>query len=340
MKALILAGGMGTRLRSVTGGKPKPMADLLGRPVMEHIVRLLRENGYGEICAALQYRAGDIMAHFGDGSRFGVDMSYRIETTPLGTAGSVKGCRDFIGGDEVLVISGDAACDFDLAALMREHQRRGAIATLALSARSAPLRYGLAVTDGAGDIRAFIEKPTWPRVVSDLVNTGIYALSPRAMAPVPEGPFDFGRDLFPLLLRQGERLHGAVLEGYWCDIGTPRSYYQCCVDALDGRVRLEGVAPPEPEHPGYAARPDAGAQRVYACRSRARLMRALSQSLMEAGADFSDGVALTNSEGRVHISPAPDREALTISARAADPSKSAALADGFLGFVRGLDAGL
>ena len=211
MKAVILAGGMGTRLKSVTGEHPKPMAPFLGRPLMEHIVRLLRENGFDEICCTLRYRAGEIMAHFGDGSRFGVRMEYRIETEALGTAGGVKNCADFFGDEDFLVISGDAACDFPLSRLMEEHRAGAAAATLALCRSALPLRYGLAVTDGAGDIRAFIEKPTWPRVVSDLVNTGIYALSPRALEMVPEGPFDFGRDLFPLLLRRGERLHGTVL---------------------------------------------------------------------------------------------------------------------------------
>ena len=118
MKAVILAGGMGTRLRSVTGEHPKPMAPFLGRPLMEHIVRLLRENGFDEICCTLRYRAGEIMAHFGDGSRFGVSMQYRIETEALGTAGGVKNCADFFGEEDFLVISGDAACDFDLRRLM------------------------------------------------------------------------------------------------------------------------------------------------------------------------------------------------------------------------------
>ena len=320
MKALILAGGMGTRLRSVTGGKPKPMADLLGRPVMEHIVRLLRNEGFGEICAALQYRAGDIMAHFGDGSRFGVDMSYRIETTPLGTAGSVKGCRDFIGGDEVLVISGDAACDFDLAELMREHQRRGAIATLALSARSAPLRYGLAVTDAAGDIRSFIEKPDWGRVVTDLVNTGIYVLSPRVLDFIPEDrPCDFGKELFPALLRRGERLAGVVLEGYWQDIGTPEDYYRCCADALAGKLRLtpgEGFSLPQrPEEP---ERDEEGVTADCACRDRARLMGTLSELMLELGADYDDGIRLRGEDYALHIAPLAGREAVRIAVQAED----------------------
>ena len=199
MKAVILAGGLGTRLRPVTGEHPKPMVPLLGKPVMEHIVELLRSAGCTCICAALHYRAGEIMAHFGDGRKFGVNMEYRIETENLGTAGSVKNCRDFYGDEDFLVISGDAACDYDLGVLMQSHREHGAAATIALCSEKTPLRYGLAVTDEEGYIRSFIEKPSWPRVVTDRVNTGIYVLSPKAMAYVPDGVFDFGKDLFPKL---------------------------------------------------------------------------------------------------------------------------------------------
>ena len=312
MKAIILAGGLGTRLKSVTGEHPKPMAELLGRPLMEHIVELLRENGFCEICCTLRYRAGEIMAHFGDGGRFGVSMQYRIETRPLGTAGSVGGCRDFIGGEDVLVISGDAACDFDLAALMREHQRRGAIATLALSARSAPLRYGLAVTDAAGDIRSFIEKPDWGRVVTDLVNTGIYVLSPRALSSIPpDRPFDFARDLFPLLLEREELLLGLPMEGYWCDVGTPLSYYQCCVDALEGRLKLEIPASFSPAAAEGDPRPpeEAAVTLDCGCRSRAALMGALSELMLELDADYSDGIRLSRDSFSLHIAPLADSSA-------------------------------
>ena len=341
MNAIILAGGEGTRLKSVTGDLPKPMVRLAGKPVLEHILDLLKRSGVTEACMALHYRPEVIREHFGDGSAFGMRLRYHVEEGQRGTAGAVRACADFYGDRDFLVISGDCVCDFDLKALMEAHRRHTPAVTMALYAHEQPLQYGIVLTDRADRVVSFVEKPDWSRVVSDLVNTGVYVISPRAMAYVPsDRPFDFAKDLFPLLMSQGHEIRAVRMEGYWCDIGTPRAYYQCCVDALDGRVRLEGVAPPEPEHPGYVRRPDAGTQRVYVCRSRARLMRALSQSLMEAGADFSDGVALENAEGCVRISPASDREALTISARAADPSKSAALADGFLGYVKGLESGL
>lgn len=319
MKAVILAGGMGTRLRCVTGEHPKPMAPFLGRPLMEHIVLLLRENGFTEICCTLRYRAGEIMAHFGDGSRFGVSMQYRIETEALGTAGGVKNCADFFGAEDFLVISGDAACDFSLRRLMDEHRERGCAATLALCRSESPLRYGLAVTDGEGDIRAFIEKPVWPRVVSDLVNTGIYVLSPRIFEGTPEGPLDFGKELFPALLARGERLHGVVLDGYWRDIGTPQDYYRCCADALDGRLR---VTPGESfltaqEPPGEDVQEE-GVCAECACQDRARLMGTLAELMLELGADYSDGIRVHGGGYELHISPSASRSAVRIAVQAED----------------------
>ena len=341
MNAIILAGGEGTRLKSVTGELPKPMVQLCGKPVLAHILDLLKRNGVTNVCMALHYRPDVIQSDFGDGSALGMQIRYRVESEQRGTAGAVLACRDFYGGRDFLVISGDCVCDFDLKALMEAHRRHSPAVTMALYAHEQPLQYGIVLTDRSDRVVSFVEKPDWSRVVSDLVNTGIYILSPAAMGYVPEDrPFDFAKDLFPLLMAQGHEIRALRMEGYWCDIGTPRAYYQCCVDALDGKVRLEGVAPPEPPHPGFDARPDAGAQRVYVCRSRARLMRALSQSLMEAGADFSDGVALHNDAGHVRIAPAADREALTISATSADPAQSAALADGFLSLVKGLEGRL
>lgn len=235
-----MAGGMGTRLRSITGDTPKPMVPLLGRPMMEHIIILLREQGFTDICAAVRYRAGDIMGYFGDGSRFGVRLQYRVEDRALGTAGGVKNCRDFYGDEDFLVISGDAACDFELRTLMDAHRRSGADATIALYRSREPLRYGLAVTDHDGLVRSFIEKPDWRRVVTDLVNTGIYVLSPRVMELVPDSAeYDFGKQLFPRLLESGRTVLGVPMDGYWCDVGTPLSYYRCCVDALEGRLHLD-----------------------------------------------------------------------------------------------------
>lgn len=337
MKAVIMAGGEGRRLRPVTGELPKPLAPLVGRPVMEHILRLLRREGFTRVCAALGYRAGAIEERFGDGSALGLSLQYRREETPLGTAGGVKNCADFTGGEDFLVISGDAACDFALAELMRAHQRSGAAVTLALYRHPEPLPYGLAVTDGEGLVRSFVEKPDWSRVVTDLVNTGIYVLSPRAMALVPEGKaFDFARDLFPLLLQRGEKLLGVAMEGYWCDIGTPLAYYRCCVDALEGRWHTEpgeGFVPPpaaepaEPEPEGLDC----------PCRDRARLMGTLSELFLELGADYSDGLRLDEQRFSLQIRPSPNRSAVRIAVQADDAEYARTLALSARDLVRALD---
>lgn len=329
MKAVIMAGGMGTRLKAVTGDKPKPMAELLGKPIMEHIVLHLRACGFEDICAAVKYRAGDIMAHFGDGSRLGVKMQYRVEEQALGTAGGVKNCRDFYGGEDFLVISGDAACDFDLARLMAEHKNQNAAVTIALYKNPEPLRYGLALSDNAGRIRAFIEKPDWSRVVTDYVNTGIYVISPRVMELVPEDrSYDFGKELFPELLRRGEKLVGVNMEGYWCDIGTPLSYYRCCADAIEGRLKIElpeGMRPEESDT--GEERRDEGLTAELPCKSRAELMRVLSGELMELGADYSDGIRLSGRSYELHIRPSASLSALRIAVKSADAEFARELLD-------------
>lgn len=245
MKAIIMAGGKGTRLRPVCEAMPKPMTGLLGNPLLERITRLLKENGFDELCLTLGYLPEQITDYFGDGSAFGVSMRYRVEKTPLGTAGGVRSCLDFVGNEDFLVISGDAACDFDLADLAREHRRRGGAVTMALCPNPEPLPYGTVLTDRAGRVVSFIEKPSWDRVVTDLVNTGVYMVTPEAMQLFPENtPFDFARDLFPLMEQKGLPIVGLPMDGYWCDIGSPRSYLRCCLDALDGKLRLAGEAMP------------------------------------------------------------------------------------------------
>lgn len=329
MKAVIMAGGEGTRLKAVTGDTPKPMVPLLGRPMLEHIVRLLKKHGFTDICAALKYRAEDIERYFGDGSRFGVHMQYRVEHEPLGTAGGVKNCADFFGDEDFLVISGDAACDMDLGALFAAHVSAHAAATLALCRSPEPLSYGLVVTDSEDNVRCFIEKPCWGRVVTDLVNTGIYVLSPRAMRAVPAGqPFDFAKELFPLLLARGEKLLGVTPGGYWCDVGSPLSYYRCCVDALEGKLELEpGTA--------FAARAQAAeadseeesdARLDCACHDRAALMGALSEAMLDMGADYTDGIRLNGRGYRLHISPLAARSAVRVAVSSQDAEFARSLA--------------
>ncbi|MCC8090806.1 MAG: NTP transferase domain-containing protein [Oscillospiraceae bacterium] len=335
MNAIIMAGCEGTRLKRVTGDLPKPMAPLVGKPLLEHILFWLRRNGVREACIPRRYRPEGIRDYFGDGSRFGMRRCYHVEDAPLGTAGGVKACAAFYGRRDFLVLSGDAACDFDLRALMEAHRRHRPAVTMALYPHAAPLQYGTVLTQRDGQIVSFIEKPDWGRVVSDLVNTGIYAVSPEAMALVPEGrPCDFGKDLFPALLAAGQSLFGLPLDGYWCDIGTPRAYYQCNLDALDGKLRLDVPACDPPAAPQQAEAHGHGAQVECVCHSRARLMWELSQTLMEAGADFSDGVSLHGTDGAIRIAPSPEREAVEISADTDTPEAADALAHDYAALVR------
>lgn len=235
-----MAGGEGTRLRPLSLGSPKPMTPLLGRPVMEHIINLLKVHGIDDICVTLFYKPQAVMDYFGGGDRLGVRLTYFIEDDPLGTAGSVKNCMDHIGGEDFLVISGDCVCDLDLTALMDFHRKRGAEATLGLYRHKTPLEYGLVLTDEEGRIERFVEKPAWGQVFTDQINTGIYLLSPAAMDRVPPNTaWDFGKDLFPALLREGAPLYGLSLDGYWCDMGGCSAYLDCTCDALSGKVRLD-----------------------------------------------------------------------------------------------------
>ena len=244
MKAIVMAGGEGTRLRPLTEGRPKPMVELLGRPVLERTVDLLKANGVRDICFTLRYLPGQIRDWFGDGEKFGVNITHRVETEPLGTAGGVRACRDFIGDDEVLILSGDAVCNFDLRALLEFYEKRRAEAVLALFEHPEPTRFGLVITEPDGRVTAFSEKPSWDRVLTGTVNTGIYLLSPEVVDLIPEGkPYDFGKELFPRLLQEGRRLYAMPAQSYWCDIGSPEAYRRCCVDAVAGRIGIDLKAP-------------------------------------------------------------------------------------------------
>lgn len=340
MKAIIMAGGEGRRLKPVTGDMPKPLVPLCGRPVMEHIILLLKKHGITDICCALKYRPEDIKSYFGDGARLGVKIEYRVEETALGTAGGVKNCADFYGEEDFLVISGDAACDIDLSKLIAEHRRRRPAVTIALCPESEPLRYGLALCDRTGYIRSFIEKPDWHRVVTNLVNTGIYILSARAMRLVPEGQeLDFAKELFPTLLERGEKLLGVPCDGYWCDIGTPKSYYECCADALSGKLKIEPANGFEidtaPECGELAGGDECCAD--CDCADRARLMDSVSTAFMELGADYADGFRLSGADYELCIAPLPTRKAVRISANAADTETARELTEAAAALIAELE---
>ncbi|MFZ5650471.1 MAG: sugar phosphate nucleotidyltransferase [Bacillota bacterium] len=239
MKAVIMAGGEGSRLRPLTCNRPKPMVPVLNRPMMEYIVELLKRHNITDIAVTLQYMPENIRDYFGSGWELGVNMRYFVEETPLGTAGSVKNADSFLD-DTFIVISGDALTDFDLGRAIEFHREKGSLATLVLTRVDTPLEYGVVITEPQGNIRQFLEKPSWGEVFSDTVNTGIYILEPEVLEYINKGQtFDFSKDLFPLLLKEGRPLYGVILEGYWCDIGNLQQYLQAHIDVLSGRVDIK-----------------------------------------------------------------------------------------------------
>ncbi|MGH3104792.1 MAG: sugar phosphate nucleotidyltransferase [Gaiellaceae bacterium] len=238
MKAVVMAGGEGTRLRPLTSNQPKPMVPIVGKPCMEHILELLREHGLTDVIVTVAFLPQAIRSYFGDGEALGLTIEYSVEESPLGTAGSVRLASDRLD-DTFLVISGDALCDIDLTKLIEFHRQRDAAVTIGLKSVDNPLEFGIVVTDEDGRVERFLEKPSWGQVFSDTINTGIYVLEPEVLKHVPtEGPYDFSKELFPLLLEMGRPIYGYVCEGYWQDIGNLDQYRQANFDALDERVRL------------------------------------------------------------------------------------------------------
>jgi len=239
MKAVIMAGGEGTRLRPLTSNQPKPLIPLANRPMMEHVVHLLKEHGFDDVVVTLAFLPQTIRTYFGNGSEFGVRMVYATEETPLGTAGSVGNAQDELG-ETFLVISGDVLTDIDLSALVAFHKEKGAMATIALKSMENPLEFGIVITREDGSIERFLEKPTWGQVFSDTVNTGIYVLEPEVFDYIPEGKsVDFSSDVFPRLLEDGKPLFGFVAEGYWEDVGTLEAYHKAHQDVLDRKVAID-----------------------------------------------------------------------------------------------------
>jgi mannose-1-phosphate guanylyltransferase/phosphomannomutase len=238
VKAVVMAGGEGTRLRPLTSNQPKPMVPIVGKPCMEHIVELLKEHGFDDIVVTLAFMPQAIRGYFGAGESQGVSIRYSVEESPMGTAGSVK-LAEGVLDEPFLVISGDALCDIDLGALVRFHREKEALVTIGLKSVDNPLEFGIVVTDDEGRIERFLEKPSWGQVFTDTINTGIYVLDPEALRHVPEGqPFDFSKELFPLLLEMGRPLYGYIADGYWQDIGNLDQFRQANFDALDEKVAL------------------------------------------------------------------------------------------------------
>lgn len=244
MKAIIMAGGFGTRLRPLTCNTPKPMAPVMNKPMMHHIVELLKHHGITNMIATLFYSPEVITNYFGDGSRFGVTMTYVKAEADYGTAGSVRNATKGLN-ERVMVISGDVLTDFDLSAVLRFHEEKKAKATIVLTHATNPLAFGVVITGPDNKITRFLEKPSWGEVFSDTINTGIYILEPEVLELIPyREEFDFSKNLFPHLLRNDLGLYGYIADGYWRDIGNLNEYQEAHIDALKGRVHVtsEGVS--------------------------------------------------------------------------------------------------
>jgi len=241
MKAVLMAGGEGSRLRPLTIVRPKPMVPIVNKPVMEHVLDLLKRHGITDVIVTVQYLASVIQDNFGDGSQLGMNISYSVEEVPLGTAGSVKKVADQLD-DTFIVMSADALTDFDLGGIIDFHRSHHATATLTLYQVPNPLEYGVVIIDDEGRIRQFLEKPSWGEVFSDTVNTGIYVLEPSIFEYYPGNTsVDFSQDVFPELLRKNDNLFGYVASGYWCDVGNIQEFIRANADLLQGKVNLDPI---------------------------------------------------------------------------------------------------
>lgn len=239
MKAVVMAGGQGTRLRPLTANVPKPMVPIGNKPCALHILELLKRHGVSHVIMTVAFMSEVIRNYFGDGSSLGMTIEYAVEDSPLGTAGSVKNAETALD-DTFLIISGDALTDFDLTKIVSFHRERDALVTIALKSVDNPLEFGIVIVDEDGRVERFLEKPGWGQVFSDTINTGIYVMEPEILDYIPVGrPYDFSHELFPKLFQMRKPLYGCVQEAYWQDIGSLEQYLQANRDVLDGKVKVE-----------------------------------------------------------------------------------------------------
>lgn len=238
MKAMIMAAGVGSRLMPLTLEVPKPMVPMANRPLMENIVQLLAEHGFSEVIANLHYHADQISNHFGDFPVAGLNMLYSREEELMGTAGGVKKCQWFLN-DTFVVMSGDALTDVDLTLLLEAHRKNGALATIAVKKVAEVEQFGVVVSNSDERIISFQEKPRREEALSNQANTGIYIFEPEIFDYIPAGEFyDFGKQVFPHLVKIKAPFYAAVTEDYWCDVGNIDTYRQAHADILQGRVRV------------------------------------------------------------------------------------------------------
>ncbi|MGE4295738.1 MAG: sugar phosphate nucleotidyltransferase, partial [Campylobacterales bacterium] len=239
MKAVVMAGGFGTRIAPLTNSLPKPMLPVLNRPMMEHIILQLKEVGIREFVVLLYFKPEIIKGYFGDGSRFGIKIDYVLPDDDYGTAGAVKKAEALLKNEPFIIASGDLVTDFDFKKIVAFHKEKKSKLTITLTSVADPLQFGVVIADKKGQIKRFLEKPGWGEVFSDTINTGIYVLEPEILSHIPENTnYDFSKDLFPKLMNEGIALWGCNATGYWRDVGNPQSYREAMEDLLGGAVTL------------------------------------------------------------------------------------------------------
>lgn len=241
MKTILMAGGFGTRLRPLTINIPKPMVPIANKPIMLHVLKLLKYHGFKDISVLLFFQHDIIENYFQDGKEYDIDLSYVLPDKDYGTAGAVKyAIVEEKMNESVLVISSDILCDFDLTKALQSHNEKKAKATIILTHAKDPTSYGIVITDNQSNIEKFLEKPSWGEVFSDLINTGIYILEKDAYDLIPHNEeFDFSKDLFPLLLKKGIKINAYIDNGYWKDIGNISEYFSANMDCLESKVNIE-----------------------------------------------------------------------------------------------------
>ncbi|MBI4649937.1 NTP transferase domain-containing protein [Candidatus Desantisbacteria bacterium] len=238
MKAMIMAAGVGTRLRPLTCRIPKPMVPVINKPVMEHVINLLVKYKVKDIIVNLHHYPDSIRDYFGDGSKFGVSLHYSYEEKLMGTAGGVKKVEHFFD-DTFLVLSGDGLSDINIEEAVEFHKSKKALATIVLKEVDFPLEYGVVIVNNEGRITRFLEKPSWGEVFSNTANTGVYIFETGIFKEIPYGEeYDFGAILFPKLLKEKQRLFGYITHNYWCDIGDLPEYRQTHYDILQKKVNI------------------------------------------------------------------------------------------------------
>ncbi len=241
MKAVVMAGGFGTRIQPLTNSVPKPMLPVMNRPMMEHIIVKLRDElGIKDFVILLYFKPEVIKNYFKDGSEWGINIEYVLPNDDYGTAGAVKCAEEYLKDDNFVIVSGDLVTDFDFRKIIDFHKQKNSKLTITLTPVEDPLQFGVVIADKNDKIVKFLEKPGWGEVFSDTINTGIYVLEPEILNFIPKDEnFDFAKDLFPLLMARGVDLWGCSIEGYWRDVGNPKSYREVHQDILHGKVEVK-----------------------------------------------------------------------------------------------------